>query len=304
MKKHIIPMNAYIGTTKDLEHKDFIYEPKLDGIRALCYVNKKMTFISRNEKDLTKRFPELQERDAITASSCIIDGEIVAFDKKGVPRFQLLQEGMPGYFIVFDILEHNNKSVINLPLLERKKILDATIKDSPHIQKIIFTKNGKALWHEVNKRHLEGVMVKKADGTYQPGIRSRTWLKVKLFNTIDCIIIGFTTGKRIISSLALGLYDGKKIIYIGKVGTGFTEEFLHTLHRRLLPIITKKVPETTEDVRDITWIKPHLVAEIKFVEITKAHILRSPVFVRIRDDKKPKNCTTEDQLIPFLNPGA
>lgn len=297
-------MNAYIGTLADLENSDFIYEPKLDGIRALCYINKTMTFISRNQKDLTARFPELQERNAITAKSCILDGEIVAFDKKMVPRFQLLQEGMPAFYIVFDILEYNNKSLIELPLLERKKYLDAALKDTPHIQKIVFTRNGKALWNEVNKRHLEGVMAKKADSTYRPGIRSRAWLKVKLFNTIDCIIIGFTTGKRIISSLALGLYDGKKIIYIGKVGTGFTEDFLKQLRRQFSKIIVSKGPQTTEDVRDVTWIKPKFAAEIKFVEVTKAHILRSPVFIRLRNDKKPQSCTVADQLDPFLHPGA
>lgn len=304
MKENIIPMNAYIGTLVDLNHADFIYEPKLDGMRAICYVNKSMTFISRNNKDLTKRFPELQERNAISAKSCIIDGEIVAFDKNMVPRFQLLQESMPAFYIVFDILEYNKKSLIHLPLLERKKYLDKALKDTPHIQKIMFTHDGKALWREVNKRHLEGVMAKKADSTYLPGVRSRAWLKVKLFNTIDCIIIGFTTGKRIISSLALGLYDDKKMIYIGKVGTGFTEDFLKQLHQHFTKIIIKKAPQTTGDVRDIIWIKPKYTAEIKFVEITKAHILRSPVFIRLRPDKKPTSCTVVDQLDPFLHPGA
>jgi bifunctional non-homologous end joining protein LigD len=291
-------MNARAGSVSDLDRPQLIFEPKLDGYRALCYVNGDMMFISRNDLDLTKKYPELSFRNAIQAKSCVLDGEIVSYDESGIPRFNLLQQGNPATYVVFDILMLNGKLLTDRPLIERKKILHEVIKPSPALEEVFFTKEGHALWNEAKKRGLEGVMAKEELGHYYPGLRSATWLKIKLLSTVDCVIIGFTsTGRRVISSLVLGLYDADgNLHYSGKVGTGFSEKFLAELYDYLTMIKTSKNP-TNEFIRErITWLKPLLVCEVKFLEVTRDGSFRAPVFLRIRFDKKPEECTIEDQL--------
>jgi bifunctional non-homologous end joining protein LigD len=291
-------MNARIGSTADLDKQGYIYEPKLDGYRALCYVNGDMLFISRNEIDLTQKYPELTFRDAIQAKSCVLDGEIVAYDKQGKPNFQLLQQGHMVTYVVFDILMFNGKRLTDKPLLERKKILSEVVTRDPHLEIIFFTKDGHGLWNEAKKLGLEGVMAKEEMGRYYPGLRSGTWLKIKLLSTIDCVIIGFaTTGRRLVSSLLLGLYDAQgNLHYVGKVGTGFSEKFLSEFYDYAMMIKTPYNP-TKEVIREkVTWLKPLLACEVKFLEVTKDGALRAPVFLRMRFDKKPEDCTIEDQL--------
>jgi bifunctional non-homologous end joining protein LigD len=291
LQKQLVPMRAKVGKISDLNKNDFIFEPKLDGIRALCYVNEKIRLISRNGNDITGDYSELSFRDKINAQSCILDGEIVAYDEVGHPDFSLLQRGAPTNYVVFDILMKNGDNLTEVPLLERKNVLKETVTDGEIIEKIFFTFNGPALWNEMKKRDLEGVMAKKTNGLYYSDTRSDVWLKIKLFNTVDCLIIGFTTGRREISSLALGLYDNEKnLVYIGKVGTGFKEKFLEELLQKLNLI---KIPEKlaiNETPTDIIWTKPELVCEIKYAEFTKANVLRNPSFMRLRSDKNPSEC--------------
>ena len=293
----IAAMNAHMGSLKDLNNPDSIYEPKLDGIRALCYVNKDVKFISRNDIDLTARFPELQVGTAIIAKSCILDGEIVAYDNHGNPNFTALQEGNNTNYIVFDILMKDGKSLVHLPLHERKKILEKTVKDTDTIKKIVFTTDGKKLWKLMLKHKMEGVMTKLINAHYYPGKRSKVWLKVKFTNTLDAVIVGYTVGKRAIASLALAVYNAQgKLQYIGNVGTGFSEELIKDLHKQLLPLETNKKPVPEVPGKDIIWVKPKLVCERKFAEFTRFSIMRSPVFLRLRFDKKPRQCTLKDQL--------
>ncbi len=291
-------MNARVGTVEDLVMPGYIYEPKLDGYRALCYVNGDMFFISRKDIDLTKKYPTLSFRDAIHAKSCVLDGEIVAYDKEGKPNFELLQQGYPATYVVFDILMINGKILTDKPLLERKKILDETISPAPFFEKIFFTESGQALWQEAKRLGLEGVMAKEEKGHYYPGLRSATWLKIKLLSTIDCVIIGFTSSeRRLVSSLALGLYDAQgNLHYVGKVGTGFTEKFLSQFYDYTMMIKTLQNP-TVDVIREkITWLKPMLACEVKYLEVTRDGVLRTPVFLRMRFDKKPEDCTLEDQI--------
>ncbi len=291
-------MNAKMGSLEDLGKSGYIFEPKLDGIRALCYVGKGLKLISRNNIDLTDTYPELQFRKKINAKTAILDGEIIAYDNKGRPSFSLLQEGGAVTYVVFDILTKNGTSLINKPLLERKKILDKTIREGNGLEKIFFVSDGKKLWKKIIKAHLEGVIAKTAQGLYYPGERTREWLKIKPAKSVDCVIIGYRPGKRIIGSLALGLYDNKGILtYIGNVGTGFTQELLQDLHDRFKPL--KSTPIINKEERapnDVIWVKPTLVAEIKYLKVTSYGILRMPVFLRLRKDKKPKECTFKDQL--------
>lgn len=292
-------MKAKIGNITDLENKKFIFEPKLDGYRALCYVNSRLKFISRNQKDITKKYPELDVRHNIKAKSAVLDGEIVAFDSKGRPSFQALQRSESAVYIVFDILMKNRKKLTSSPLLERKKILDQTVVDGDEIEKVIFVEDGKALYKVAKKRGYEGVMAKVKDGLYYPGKRSALWLKIKFFTTIDCVIVGYSKGKRVVAALALGLYDDEgKLHYIGSVGTGFTMAMIDELYEKLQRLkVSKTVLANKEEVpKDIIRVKPKLVAEVKFVEMTKAGILRTPVFLRLRTDKKLSECTFKSQL--------
>lgn len=302
--KSISAMNAQNGSEAILDQPGYIYEPKLDGYRALCFVNgENINFISRNNNNLNSQFPEILDiKDSINAKSCILDGEIVAYNSKGLPDFSLLGSSDAHLvYVVFDILELNSKSLISYPLLERKEILEKVVTPkSNNIEVIFYTANGQALWQEIIKRDLEGVIAKKEESLYYPGTRSKDWLKIKNFKTIDCVILGFSENKRAISSLALGLYKGADLYYVGNVGTGFSEEIIE----KLKPILEKlKVlkPQAIIDyskrqnsyarsLREIQWVKPKLVCEVKYSEFTSYNILRTSVFLRLRTDKNPEEC--------------
>ena len=293
------PMNAHIGSKEALTRKDMIFEIKLDGIRALCYVNGKLRFISRNDVDRTSKHPEFDFRKNIKAKTAILDGEIVAYDKKGRSDFSLLQRGGGRTeFVVFDILMKNGKILTALPLSERLKILKSTVKKGPKIRLSVPKKDGLKLWRYVKKHNLEGVMAKETNGTYHEGQRSYTWLKVKTIQTIDCVVVGYTQKKRLLSSLVLGLYDDEeKLHYIGHVGTGFSEEEIKKLYAKFSKIKAKKkyVVDVPKSIHGVQWIRPKYVAEIEYLEFTRHNRLRAPAFVRLRTDKKPKECTFEEQ---------
>lgn len=224
MKKPLIPMKAHVGDERDLNLKGMLYEPKLDCIRALCYVDTALYFYSRNQRDISSEYPEFQFRDAIKAKTAILDGEIIVLDKSQSPRFSLWQQGRDAIYVVFDILMLNGKSLIEVPLIERKQILEKVVSKGPRIELCVYTKNGKALWQEMLKRDMEGVMAKQEQSLYYPGARSSGWLKIKAYKTMEALILGYTSGKREISSLVLGVYRGETLFYIGKVGTGLPLE--------------------------------------------------------------------------------
>jgi bifunctional non-homologous end joining protein LigD len=291
-------MLCTLGDKRDLIHKGYIYEPKLDGIRAICYVSSKgIKLITRNGIDITHQFPEFKFIKNIKATSCVIDGEIVAYDKKGHPDFNLLQNraisGVPATFVVFDILVKNGKSLIDLPLLERKNILESTLKDGNGLEVIAYSADGKKLWKFAKKHHLEGVIAKQMDQTYSVAKRVHHWIKIKFTKELECVIIGFTQDKRSVSSLALGLYQGNKLYYVGKVGTGFSEADIDDLYKKFQTIIAKKSPVVNADSapRTIIWIKLKFVADIKYFQMTHNKRLRGPVFLHLRKDKKPLECT-------------
>ena len=291
-------MLCILGDKRDLGHKDYIYEPKLDGIRAICYVSAKgIKLITRNGIDITHQFPEFKFTKNIKATSCVIDGEIVTYDKKGHPDFNLLQNrgmsGVPATFVVFDILEKNGKSLIHLPLLERKKILESLLKDGNGLEIIVHSTDGKKLWKSAKKFHLEGVIAKKADEIYYPGKRVNHWIKIKFTKDLECVIIGFTQDKRHVSSLALGLYKRGKLYYVGKVGTGFSQEDVDDLYKKFQTVLAKESYAVNAETaaKGIIWIKPKFVAEIKYAMMTRDKRLRAPVYMHLRKDKKPLECT-------------
>ena len=297
------PMLAKIGELSNLEDDRFIFEPKLDGYRAICIVNKGIKILSRRGHNIAKQFPEFTFRKNIKAKSCVLDGEIIVYDEKGNPNFNMMQLRYtsdniatksiqtPATFAVFDILMKDGKSLMNLPLMERKKILKQTVKPGNHLEIVPWTTNGKKLWQQMRKRGLEGVVAKEKESTYKR-TRSKVWLKIKFQHTIECTIVGYTTKKRAISSLALGLYKNKKLYYVGKVGTGFGSISLEKLRNKLEKLkITIPPVANPGRLRNIIWVKPKLTCEIKYQQFTKTEHLRIPVFLHLRDDKKPTECT-------------
>ena len=303
--KIIKPMLCKHGDKKDLDKLNYIFEPKLDGTRAICYINKKIELINRRGINITKRYPEFNFRQNVN-SSCILDGEIIVYGKDGMPNFNLLQKReqlekeilielrskeIPATFVVFDILMKDGKNLINYPLKERKKILAQTIKEDKRIEIIPFTQDGKKLWKEITSKKGEGVVGKNLESKYSPNARVSDWIKIKFFKSVDCVLIGFTQEKRIISAFLLGLYDNGQLRYVGKVGTGFTEKFLQQIFKKMSKIIIPDSPVKNLKNINARWISPKLVGEIKYLEFTKDKILRAPVFLRMREDKKPKDCT-------------
>lgn len=284
-------MLAAPGTREILKSKEYLFEPKLDGYRALC--EKKagaLRFISRANRDITREFPELTFGDQIKAD-CTLDGEIVIYDERGNPSFSLIhgrnQHGRPPTFVAFDILELEGRDLEMLPLSKRKLLLAGIVEEGRGLQLMPSTEDGEKLWDFITARRLEGVIAKKKESLYVSG-RSRQWLKIKCENTIDCVIVGYMTKTRHIASLALGLYDHDKLTYIGQVGTGFTESLLDELAQRFVPTANGVVLP-----KSVKHVVPDKVCEVAYVEYTRNHRLRAPVFVRMRDDKPAEECTTD-----------
>jgi bifunctional non-homologous end joining protein LigD len=283
------PMLAKIHKNENVYNGEYIFEPKIDGYRALCYKNSDLKFLSRNGNNLTLDFPELQLPKLIKAESAVLDGEIVIYNQKGMPDFGLIQNrknrSLKAFYVVFDILMLDGEDVTALPLEKRKLILEKVVSDKENFQIIFFTEDGELLLNEIKKKNVEGMIAKKKDSVYEQG-RSSSWIKMKLSKTADCVIIGYSSLKKDISSLLLGLYRDGKFIYVGKVGTGFNERNLPEIRERLEGIVTEKD-------RHIIWVKPEVVCEIKFLEMTKDGRFRAPVYLRLRSDKKPEECDFE-----------
>jgi bifunctional non-homologous end joining protein LigD len=309
------PMLARPAGKEALTKEGYIFEPKLDGTRAICYKSAAdgLRFVNRRNADMTSRYPEFSFADDVKAKTAVLDGEVVVYDANGNPSFTLLQRreqtsdkalvGIreavhPATYVAFDILEKDGLDLTGLALLDRKKILDETVTEGKSLQKMFFTGDGPGLWKEILKRKLEGVVAKDSASKYYPGARAPVWLKIKYLKTIDCIIAGYTSEKRVISALALAAYVEEKLRYIGRaVGKGFTEGFLEELHTRLEKIETKEAPVKYLGEKDIHWVRPELVCEVSFLMLTKDLIMRAPVFLRLREDKRPGECILEEQVV-------
>jgi DNA ligase D-like protein (predicted ligase) len=302
------PMLAAMGSKEDLEREGYIYEPKLDGTRALCYVDSTMRFINRRGHDITERYPEFAFRDQVKARSCVLDGELIVYDSRGNPSFHLLQKreqskpsiarylGIqhPATYVVFDILELEGKELLSTRLDERKRIMHAVLREGHHMQSIAFTKDGLKLWSLAEQRKIEGVMAKRSNSSYEAGKRSDAWLKIKILHTVDCVLIGYTSEIRTISALALGLFFGDELRYVGRVGTGFTDKYLEEL-RPILDGMLATMPPVNSYPKEpaITWVRPELIAEVEVLQLTRDDHLRAPSFRRLRNDKRIEDCVIE-----------
>jgi bifunctional non-homologous end joining protein LigD len=289
------PMLAKISD-HPFDSADWIFEVKWDGFRALAFVDgTKVNLWSRNHKLLNKDFPGIVNDLKQLDTQAIFDGEIVVLDEKGISRFELLQnyssdESLLGYMI-FDLLFINGVDIRALPLLERKKLLKETFHPTEflHVPDFV-TSTGKKLFTEAKKLGLEGLIAKRKSSIYVSR-RSGDWLKIKTHQSDDLIVVGFTKpqGQRnYFGSLVLGKMVKGKLTFVGHVGTGFDTKTAKKIFDLMKPLITKECPFLTEPKtgRATTWLKPKLIAEVSYAEITKAKSLRQPVFHGLRMDKE------------------
>ncbi len=294
---------------------DWIYELKFDGIRALALKDgAKVKLISRNGNDLTKRFDEIAVAlEPLPCEECVIDGEVVALDEEGRSSFQLLQaremEGResPLCYYVFDLLQLDGRNLRGLPLTSRKEVLRqlcAAVGD-PIRYSGELGDDATALLGEVKRRGLEGIIGKLADSVYEAGRRSGAWIKLKGTNEQEFVIGGYTPpagSRQHFGAVLVGYYEKKKLLFGGKVGSGFNDKLLAILHRKFHAEARDDCPFadlpsrqggqwvqgiTPGMMRKIHWVNPVFVCQVKFSEWTREGKLRQPVFLGLREDKNP-----------------
>jgi bifunctional non-homologous end joining protein LigD len=272
----------------------WVYEEKYDGYRILAYKEgARVTLLSRNAKDRSATFPEIaQDVARLRARTVLLDGEVVAFDAKLVSRFQLLQRGdAPHVFAVFDCLYLDGADLRLRPLSERRAALENGIAGGTRLLlSRRLANDGLAAYRVARRKGFEGIVAKDAQSVYEEK-RSGRWLKVKVHQEDEFVIGGMTPpkGSRThFGALLLGAYEGGKLHYVGKVGTGFSSKGLAALARKLGPLV-RATCAFVDPPREkgAQWLAPRLVAQIAYQEWTADRKLRQPVFLGLRDDKKP-----------------
>jgi len=320
--KRLMPLTIHPMLAESVDQPfdgaEWLFEIKWDGYRAVAFIDAgKVRLVSRNQNDLTARYPELKDLPkSVHARNAILDGEVVALDEEGRASFSLMQQrtgfrpggrraaekaDVPVLYYAFDLLYLDGYDWRRVPLEERKAKLASllvagdAVRYSDH-----YPEQGKALFEMAQKKGLEGILAKKRQSFYEER-RSREWLKIKIKHRLECVLGGFTEpeGSRAhFGSIVLGLYDNKqRLIHVGQAGSGFDQKSLEEVWELLKKIETKKNPfyGEVEALRKVSWVKPELVAEIEFAEWTKGADgglpkLRAPVFLGLRDDKDPKEC--------------
>jgi bifunctional non-homologous end joining protein LigD len=321
MPTTIHPMLAE-SIEKPFDDKDWLFEIKWDGYRAIAFVEGgKVRLVSRNQNELTGRYPELKDMPHfIQAKTAILDGEAVALDADGRASFSLMQQrtgfrpggkkaaakaDVPVLYYAFDLIYLDGYDWRRVNLEERKKKLREILMPGDSLRySDHYEEQGKALFEIAREKKLEGILAKRRDSYYEER-RSRDWLKIKIRHRMECVVGGYTNpeGSRShFGSLVLGLYDKQgRLIHVGQVGSGFDQKLLASLFKTLKKIETKKNPfyAEVEALRQVSWVKPELVAEIEYAEWTEGTNtgsgpkLRAPVFLGLRDDKDPKECTLD-----------
>ncbi|HTA39896.1 MAG TPA: non-homologous end-joining DNA ligase [Candidatus Acidoferrales bacterium] len=309
VKREPIPKikSPMLATLSDapFDDDDWLFEIKWDGYRGICTIDErgKMKLISRNGLDLLAKFPDMEElAQAFSSVPIVVDGEIVSLDKQGRSDFQRLQyygkERVPLTYVAFDVLYADGQDVRKRPLEERKALLERLIADETLV---MFSKHivgkGTKLYEQAQRNGLEGIIAKKRASTYQER-RSRDWLKIKAQFEQEFVIGGWTEPKGSRSgfgALLLGVYEGKKLRYVGSVGTGFSGKLLGEIHARLKKIERKTSPFENDVIANspVHFTKPELVAAVRFAEWTRERYLRQPAYLGLREDKDPKDVVAE-----------
>jgi bifunctional non-homologous end joining protein LigD len=279
---------------KPFHQPGWIYEEKYDGYRILAYKEgDRVTLISRNGNDRTATYASVARAlQQLRIRTLLLDGEVVAFDSKGISRFQLLQEGKASAYAVFDCLYNSGRDLRHEPLELRRPTAESVIGKTPVLMiSHRLADNGLEAFRFAKRKGYEGIVAKDLSSPYIEG-RSTKWLKVKVHQEDEFVIGGFTPPKgsrRYFGALLLGAYEGRNLRYVGKVGTGFKEETLASLYQKFKPLVQSKPPFVDPPrEKDVTYLKPKLVAQISFQEWTADRKLRQPVFLGLRDDKRPE----------------
>lgn len=318
-KKAVMPaaIKPMLATLIDKPFSDpnWLFETKWDGVRAVCFIkNGKALFFSRNQLEMTGQYPELSGIPAsVKANSAILDGEIVALDEHGVSRFQLLQRrlgrkdaGEIGRlaattrlaYYVFDLLHLDGVDLMGCTLVDRKATLETILKPSKNVRySDHIIGEGEKLFEVVAKVPLEGMIAKRLESTYVQK-RSADWLKIKTTVESEVVVGGYTqprNSRSYFGALVVGLYQDGELHYVAHTGGGFNQKTLEQVYKLMQPWKTNAspfvdAPKTNEPVQ---WIKPKLVAQIKFSEWTADRRMRHPIFLGLRTDKKPLECTFE-----------
>lgn len=324
MPTSIHPMLA-TSIEEPFDGPDWIFEIKWDGYRAVAFIDHgNVRLVSRNQNELTHRYPELKDLPKfVNGKNAILDGEVVALDDQGRPSFSLMQQRSgfrPGgkrgpvnaavsvLYYAFDLLYLDGYDWRKVPLEARKeKLKSITIPGDALRYSDHSAEKGKALFELARQKGLEGIVAKERESAYQER-RSSDWLKIKIRRQVECVIGGSTEpeGSRAhFGSIVLGLYDSQgRLIHVGQAGSGFTQKSLTEIWQLLKKRETKTNPfyGEVEALRKVSWIKPDLVAEIEYTEWTEGASggsgpkLRAPVFLGLRDDKDPKECLLDDAV--------
>jgi bifunctional non-homologous end joining protein LigD len=320
----IKPMLAVLRDDVPSDDDKWAYEFKWDGVRATVYIEGgRPRVLSRNDRDVTGSYPELRALAAsMSARQVVLDGEVVAMDEQGRPSFGALQSRMhvtnaaqvrrlaemtPVTYLVFDVLHLDGRSLLDLPYVDRRQILESlelagpSWQTPPHFPGGGKDSVGRAVFAASREQGLEGVIAKRLDSKYFAGKRSDCWLKVKNLRTQEVVIGGWKPGegrrKGAIGSLLLGVPGDDGLDYVGHVGTGFTDKMLRALEADLEPLRRDDSPFATtvprEHARDAQWVEPQIVGEVVFGEWTRDGRLRHPAWRGLRPDKDVAEVTRE-----------
>ncbi|OLB68499.1 hypothetical protein AUI06_10830 [archaeon 13_2_20CM_2_52_21] len=319
-ERPIKPMMAKTGDPFDSDNHFF--ELKWDGLRALLFLEDgKLELQNRNLLEVTASYPEIQTvTRRIRAKRAIIDGEVVVLSKKGIPDFGKLQNRFgiedpkrvetarganPVTYVAFDLLHLNGKDVIKDQLEIRKNTLQDLIEEGPHLLYADhIEKKGHQYYSEALKLGFEGVIGKEKHSPYLIGVRSSFWIKSKGTRTLDAIVVGYTHGEGMraatFGSLVMAMYDDKgKLVHVGNVGGGFDDKTLLLIKPMLDKLVVRKpvITGPVEAPSPITWVKPSIVCEIMYANITTDKKLRFPRFKRLRTDKKSEECRLDEDIL-------
>ena len=304
-KSALRPMLATL-VDAPFDDPDWIFETKWDGYRIIARIGEgRVKLLSRRGTDVTRTYPQIAAALAKLrrARQAVIDGELVALDRSGRSRFQLLQNAenrrVRLVYYVFDLLFLNGRDLRKCPLLQRKRELRAllvpgrAVRYSTHVKR-----SGKAAFRKARRHGYEGIMAKRAQGPYLSGRRTREWLKIKTGLRQEVVIVGYTRPQRsrqYFGSLVLAVRKAGKWQYVGRAGTGFDRDSLKFIHAKLVALraARKPIEASIPGEGSTTWVRPRLVCEVKFTEWTNDGQMRHPAFVGLRTDKPARNVVRE-----------
>lgn len=304
------PIHPMLAQSRDdpFDGEEWSFEVKWDGTRTIAFVDEDLRFQNRRLNQIAYRYPEVRP---VVTGAAVLDGEIVVMHE-GRPDFMKLQQRehamdefkagllakqLPATYVVFDILHWKGRSLVKLPLEERRRLLREAVEPQEHLYlSEPVHAEGRALFQVAEERGLEGIMAKRLGSPYLPGKRVDFWLKIKTYKPLDCVVCGLTVGKGwrepYFGSLILGVYDGALLRFVGSVGTGFDEALMAEILERTRPLEGPcpfpDAPEVLPGVK--VWLEPRLVCRVKYLQFTPDVKLRAPAFVRMAPEVDPTAC--------------